>query len=279
MSTQNPACTRTCPFSTLRLCTLHPSRSSICLALIRRNTQSSRQARIAIKHRTTRSQEAFGGALRPFLGSDEGAEALSYALKIILNIVYGLTCASFDNPFRDIRNIDNIVAKRGALFMIDLKHAVQDRGYKVTHIKTDSIKIPNADPYIIEFVTKFGEDYGYEFEHEVTYEKFCLVNDAVYIARTAAGEWTAVGAQFAHPYVFKTLFSREEIVFDDLCETKTVTAALYLDFGDGEPHFVGRAGSFCPVDGGTGGGTLLRGKDGTFMLSQVQRVITGRSPQ
>ena len=44
--------------------------------------------------------------------------------------------------FRDNRNKDNIVAKRGALFMIDLKTCVQDRGFTVAHIKTDSIKDP-----------------------------------------------------------------------------------------------------------------------------------------
>ena len=60
---------------------------------------------------------------------EAAAEALAYALKIVINIVYGLTSARFDNPFRDNRNKDNIVAKRGALFMIDLKHAVQDKGY------------------------------------------------------------------------------------------------------------------------------------------------------
>jgi len=112
---------------------------------------------------------------------------------------------------------------------------------------------------------KFGKQYGYEFEHEATYEKFCLVNDAVYVAKEiATGKWTAIGAQFQHPYVFKTLFSKGAIVFEDLWEIKTVTAALYLDFGDGEPHFVGRAGAFVPVKPDTGGGTLLRGKDGQF---------------
>jgi Family of unknown function (DUF5906) len=251
----------------LDITSMHPA-SIVLLDLFgpyTKNFAALRDARIAIKHHDYDSaKRMFGGSLAQFLGSDDDAAALAYALKIIINIVYGLTSASFDNPFRDIRNVDNIVAKRGALFMIDLKQAVQDRGYKVIHIKTDSIKIPDADPYIIEFVTKFGQDYGYEFEHEVTYEKFCLVNEAVYIAKRATGEWTAIGAQFSHPYVFKTLFSREEIKFDDLCETKTVTAALYLDFGDGEPHFVGRAGSFCPVTSGSGGGTLLRGKDGVF---------------
>ncbi len=222
-------------------------------------------ARIAIKHGDyDAAKHYFGGALEPYLGSDADAAALAYALKIVINIVYGLTSAAFENPFRDIRNKDNIVAKRGALFMIDLKHAVQDQGYQVVHIKTDSVKIPGADQHIIEFVQKFGIDYGYEFEHEVTYEKFCLVNDAVYIAKIPGGKWTATGAQFAHPYVFKTLFSKEPVEFDDLCETRTVTTALYLDFGDGDPHFVGRAGSFVPVLPGTGGGHLLRGKDGTY---------------
>jgi hypothetical protein len=243
-----------------------------------------KNARVAIKRKQyAEAKKMLGGALAPYLDSEDDAKALSDALKIAINIVYGLTSASFDNPFRDLRNKDNIVAKRGALFMIDLMKAVQDKGLQVVHIKTDSIKIPDASPEIIDYVMQFGRDYGYEFEHEVTYEKFCLVNDAVYIAKTQGkkaatqevvlgdgetalsdGKWTATGAQFANPYVFKTLFSGEEIIFDDYVQTKTVTAALYLKFGEDEPHFVGRAGAFVPVQPGTGGGQLLRGKDGAF---------------
>ena len=79
----------------------------------------------------------FNGALAPYL-SEDAAGDLSQALKIVINIVYGLTSAGFENKFRDPRNKDNIVAKRGALFMIDLKNAVQKAGYQVAHIKTDS---------------------------------------------------------------------------------------------------------------------------------------------
>jgi phage/plasmid-associated DNA primase len=230
------------------------------------NFAALKEARLAIKRRDyATARKLLGGKLQPYLGSEDNAKALSDALKIAINIVYGLTSASFDNPFRDIRNKDNIAAKRGALFMIDLKLAVQDRGFKVIHIKTDSIKIPNATDEIIEFVMKFGEKYGYEFEHEVTYEKFCLVNDAVYIAKTQSGDWVATGAQFAEPYVYKTLFTKEAVNFDDLIQVKTVTsAALYLQFGDGEPAFVGRAGAFVPVQPGPGGGVLLRGKEGVY---------------
>jgi hypothetical protein len=222
-------------------------------------------ARIAIKRKDYDSaKHMLGGALEPYLGSEEDAAALAYALKIVINIVYGLTSASFDNPFRDLRNKDNIVAKRGALFMIDLKEAVQAKGFKVIHIKTDSIKIPDATHEIIEFVMDFGKGYGYDFEHEETYTKFCLVNDAVYVAKSADGHWTATGAQFQHPYVFKTLFSKEPLEFWDFVETKTVTTALYLDFGGESPHFVGKAGAFVPVKEGTGGGRLMRGKEGIF---------------
>lgn len=222
-------------------------------------------ARVAIKRRDYgRARTLLGGILGPYLGTDEDAKSLSDALKIVINIVYGLTSASFDNPFRDKRNKDNIVAKRGALFMIDLKLAVQEQGFQVVHIKTDSIKIPEATPEIIDFVMKFGEKYGYDFEHEETYSKFCLVNDAVYIAKTSKGEWTATGAQFQEPYVFKTLFSKEDLNYGDFVQTKTVTSALYLKFGDAEPHFVGRAGAFVPVKPGSNGGLLLRGKDGVF---------------
>lgn len=224
-----------------------------------------KEARMAIKRKDyEKARTLLGGKLARFLGDDEDAEALAYALKIVINIVYGLTSAKFPNPFRDNRNKDNIVAKRGALFMIDLKHAVQQRGYTVAHIKTDSIKIPEANSEIIDFVIEFGEKYGYDFEHEVTYDRFCLINDAVYIAR-AGDKWTAVGAQFQHPYVYKTLFTGEELTFNDYCETKNVTqGTMYLDFsGTGEVEHmvhVGRTGSFVPVT--EGGGQLWRIKDG-----------------
>ena len=229
-----------------------------------------KDARMAIKHKDyDLARSLLEGKLVNFLehaeDDDKGAEELAYALKIVINIVYGLTSARFENLFRDPRNRDNIVAKRGALFMIDLKHAVQDRGFTVAHIKTDSIKIPNATPDIIEFVIQFGKEYGYDFEHETTYDKFILINDAVYVARSN-GIWTAVGAQFQEPYVFKTLFSHEPLEFDDLCEVKNVTqGSMYLggteDTDDlSELRHVGRTGSFMPVR--YDGKALWRVKDG-----------------
>lgn len=229
-------------------------------------------ARLAIKHKDYElAKTLLGGKLQPFLGDEKDADALAYALKIVVNIVYGLTSAKFDNPFRDLRNKDNIVAKHGALFMIDLKHEVQKRGFTVAHIKTDSIKIPNATPEIIDFVMEYGERYGYTFEHEGTYEKFCLVNDAVYVAYDGE-KWNAVGAQFQHPYVYNALFQPgEDLSFDDLCETKQVTqGSMYLDFEaastpmaltHGGMQFVGRTGRFVPVTEESGGGILWRIKD------------------
>ena len=218
------------------------------------------------------AEKMLNGALIRYLGDKTALENLAQALKIAINSVYGLTAANFDNPFRDPRNKDNIVAKRGALFMINLKHVVQKMGYKVVHIKTDSIKIADATPDIIQFVMDYGKQYGYTFEHEATYDKICLVNDAVYIAKYKdgkhAGEWTATGTQFQVPYVFKKLFSREDITFEDVCETKSVSTALYLDMNESLPEgehnyrFIGKVGRFCPIKVGHGGGELLReGKD------------------
>ena len=243
-----------------------------------------REARIAIKHENyDEARKMLGGKLAKYLSDEYSPEDLAYAIKIPINMVYGQTAAKFENPFRDIRNIDNIVAKRGALFMVDLKHAVQEKGFKVAHIKTDSIKIPDATPEIIEFVMEFGKKYGYEFEHEATYDRMCLVNNAVYIAKykdgKKAGQWTATGAQFAVPYVFKKLFSKEEIVLDDLCETKEVkNSAIYLNMnerlpeGEQDYHFVGRVGNFCPIKPGCGGGELVRDakdKDGNLKYDAV----------
>lgn len=232
-------------------------------------------ARIAIKHKDfEKAKTMLNGALAKYLSDETLASDLAQALKIAINSVYGLTSAGFDNPFRDIRNVDNIVAKRGALFMINLKHEVQKRGFTVAHIKTDSIKIPNATPEIISFVTDYGKLYGYNFEHEATYDRMCLVNDAVYIAKYKdgkhAGEWTATGAQFQVPYVFKKLFSKEDITFKDVCETKSVSTSLYLDMNESLPEdqhnyiFIGKVGSFCPIKKGCGGGILYREKDGKY---------------
>ena len=255
----------------LDITSMHPS-SAILLNIFgpyTKNFEDLVKARVAIKNkRFSEAKKMLGGILTKYLDNPESASALAYALKIIINIVYGLTSAKFENKFKDPRNIDNIVAKRGALFMVDLKEAVQSLGYIVVHIKTDSIKIANADEKIISFVKDFGKKYGYNFEHETTYSKMCLVNDAVYIAKEN-DQWTAVGTQFQQPYVFKTLFSKEPIVFEDLCETKSVSTALYLNFNENSEsednlRFIGKVGSFCPILPGKGGGLLLREKDGKY---------------
>jgi hypothetical protein len=267
------------------------------------------QARIAIKHKEfDRAKKMLGGALAKYLTDESTAADLAQALKIAINSVYGLTSAKFTNPFRDIRNADNIVAKRGALFMVNLKHAVQNKGFTVAHIKTDSIKIPNATPDIIKFVVEYGKLYGYNFEHEATYDRMCLVNDAVYIARYATMErcadlygteymssnkdickdnskhpyaWTATGTQFQVPYVFKTLFSKENIEFEDLCETKSVTSSLYLDMNEGlaedehSYHFIGKVGQFCPIKEGCGGGVLLRESENKKTSEKSYSAATG----
>lgn len=274
----------------LDVASMHPT-SIVQLNLFGQYTQNFKDlldARIAIKRgEYDRAKTMLNGKLAPYLQDEKDADQLAYALKIVINIVYGLTSAKFDNPFRDIRNRDNIVAKRGALFMIDLKHYVQGliaegtipTDCRVVHIKTDSIKVscpsrPDMIPKIVTLVSEFGEQYGYEFEHEATYEKFCLVNDAVYIAKVGwaekqkkIGTWEATGAQFQHPYVYKTLFTGEEVHFDDLCETKSVTkGAMYLDFEHDAPmvtakeglKFVGRTGRFSPVIEGQNGAVLYR---------------------
>lgn len=287
----------------LDVASMHPH-SAINLNAFGEYTQHFKDlvdARIAIKRKDfDKARKMFGGKLAPYLDDETTAKNLTQALKIAINSVYGLTSANFDNPFRDIRNKNNIIALRGALFMRTLQDEVQKRGFKVAHIKTDSIKIPDATPEIIEFVMDFGRKYGYEFEHEATYDRMCLVNDAVYIAKYDNGEWTATGTQFQIPYVFKKLFSKEDILFDDLCETKSVTSSLYLDMNENLPdvsslekelnkvlknspgdenlinnlkeeiakghnyRFIGKVGRFCPIKPSCGGGLLMREKDGKY---------------
>lgn len=275
------------------------------------------EARVLIKHGDfDAARKMMGGRLAPYLNDESKAKELANALKTALNSCYGLTAASFENPMRDIRNKNNVVALRGALFMKTLQDEVQARGFTVLHIKTDSIKIADATPEIIKFCMEFAKKYAYNFEHEATYDRMCIVNDAVYIAKYATvaacekmygyapgdnkkaerehKKWTATGAQFAVPYVFKKLFSKEPIVFEDLCVTNEVKgSAIYLDMNEKLPdvtayeeelkklrknnvdpkrqeqlieliesghdrQFVGRIGNFCPIKPGCGGGELVR---------------------
>lgn len=245
-----------------------------------KNYSDLKDARVAIK--TGHLEEArhmLDGKLAVYLNDDSLIEDLAYALKIALNSAYGLTSASFDNAMRDKRNVNNIIALYGALFMRTLQDEVQDRGFTVAHIKTDSIKIPNASSEIIEFCKEFAIKYGFIFEHEATYEKMCLVNKAVFIAKyewaekeRLIGKWSATGSQFAEPYVMKKLFTQQPIIFEDYKQTKSVTnpATIYLDFNeglvDGEHAYthVGKVGAFVPVMPTTGGGILLRKKEDKY---------------
>lgn len=274
----------------LDIASMHPN-SAVALMFFGKHTENFKQllqARIYIKHKDYESaKKLFGGKLAKYLDDPKMAKKLSKALKIPINAVYGLTSARFENPFYDKRNVNNIVALRGALFMKTLFDEVTAKGFRIIHVKTDSIKIAEATPEIIQFCMDFAEKYGYTFEHEATYEKICLVNNAVYVAKAATpewcqqtygylpeenepsyleenGYWTATGTQFQVPYVFKTLFSKQPVDFEDKCEVKSSKeGALYLDFNEELPEgehnyrFVGKVGQFTPMKNGAGGAKLL----------------------
>ena len=224
----------------LDVASMHPT-SAIELDMFgvyTKNFKALMEGRLCCKHNDMDGlMSMFDGKLKEILEQDDlTLKDISNGLKTAINSVYGLTSASFENQFRHPLNNDNIVAKRGALFMINLKHEVQERGYTVAHIKTDSIKIPNADQSIIDFVFDYGKQYGYTFEHEDTYRRFALVNKSTYICQDEEGVWHATGAQFADPYVFKSLFTKEPLVKEDFFVTKEVkNASVYL--GD---RFIGR---------------------------------------
>lgn len=239
--------------------------------------------RLHVKHKEyDEIRSMYNGALAKYLQTDEDADALSFALKIAINSVYGLTAATFSHPLRDPRNIDNWVAKRGALFMIDLMLNVRAMGYTVLHCKTDSIKVLNPDEKVANYIYEYGKKFGYTFEIEHIFDRICLVNDSVYACKYTdepengkdVGKWDAIGKQFQVPYVFKTLFSHEPIEFEDMCETKNVETALYLDYNENLPdgehdyQFVGKTGQFCPIKPGCGGALLMREKDGKYAAAE-----------
>ena len=241
----------------LDIASLHPNsiRAMNCFGEYTKNFTDILDARVAIKHKDyDTARKMLNGRLSPYLEDESTAKDLAQALKIAINSVYGLTAASFDNPFRDIRNKNNTVALRGALFMRTLQDEVESRGFQIVSIKTDSIKIVDATKEIIDFCVDFAKQYGYTFEFEAFYDRICQINDADYIAKYKdpewcketfgyipgdnakhGGEWTATGKQFQIPYVFKTLFSKESITLEDMGETKEVKTALYLDMNESLP--------------------------------------------
>lgn len=212
-----------------------------------------RDARLYIKHRDYESAgKLLDGILKPYLKSPKDAKKLSKALKLILNSLYGWCAATFNCEFKDPRDLDNIVAKRGALFMITLKNEVLKRGFEVIHCKTDSIKVVNPTPELHQFVNDFGEKYGYIFEVEEKFEKIALLNRAVYVAKEFedspayldrkednpnASRWTATGGTAKEQsYVMKKLFTGEPWDISDLPQKKKAQkGALYLDYNEDFP--------------------------------------------
>lgn len=236
---------------------LHPA-SIISMNKFGKYTQKYkelRDLRVAIKqHDLEKARDMMGGSLAKYLTNEEEADALAQAAKLILNSTYGFCSATFNNPFLDSRDKNNTVALKGSLFMRTLQDEVVKRGFTVAHIKTDSIKIPNATPEIVQFCIDFAKPYGYVFEFEGFIDRMCLVNGSTYVAKFATpekcqeifgcvpgdnkkypGQWAATAKQFQVPYVFKTLFSKEPITFEDMCETFETKTALYLDKNEDLP--------------------------------------------
>lgn len=287
----------------LDVSSMHPS-SIIALNLFGNEyTQRFKElvdARIAIKHGDyDKAKTLLNGELAPFLDDPSQAKALANALKLAINSVYGMTYQDYEgNPFHDKRNVNNIVALRGAIFMKMLQDEMEGRGVKVVAIRTDSIKLLSPSPEDIDFAMEFAKKYSYSFEFECVYDRICLTTKSDYVAKymTAekckelygwvpeenekmGGQWTSTAAFFSRPYVFKKLFSHDEITFKDICETKERRAgSMYLDMNEGLPEgehnyvFVGRVGLFCPIAPGRGGGELMakiENKNGTISYNAV----------
>lgn len=219
-------------------------------------------ARVAIKHKDfDAARKMFNGKLAKYLTDESQAGDLSTALKTAANSLYGVSYASFDNPARDPRNVNNIIALRGSLVMRTLQKEVEDMGYKVIHIKTDSIKVADPDEKICNYIVEFGKSYGISYEVEHTWNKICLVNDAVFVGQHGADDkkdplgWETTGKEFQVPYVRKSLFTKEPIEFWDYCTTFNVSkGTLHLVTEEGtdteNDEFIGRVGLFVPMKHG-----------------------------
>jgi hypothetical protein len=99
--TLNPGFTGTLLF--LDVASMHPTTIEI-LNLFGKYTarfSALKEARMAIKRRDFDSaRKMMDGRLAPYLENEDGADKLAYALKIVINIVYGLTSAKFPKPLQ-----------------------------------------------------------------------------------------------------------------------------------------------------------------------------------
>lgn len=210
--------------------------------------------RMNIKHKDfDAARELYNGRLKKYLDDVNEAKDLSNALKGVINIVYGMTSAKFPNKFKHPDNHDNIVAKRGALFIMTLKKEVQERGYQVVHVKTDSIKVVGATQELKDFIWEFAAKYGYSFDHEKTFGVMGLINKSTYAGwYEVDGEirWETIGTQFIEPIVRKRLFTKEEVVETDYFLRKNAKVPIYI----GE-RFVGK---FAEVYASKTGSELMR---------------------
>lgn len=224
--------------------------------------------RYALKHNEIeKAKVIFDGELDDFFKDEDDVESvvetLQASFKLGLNSTYGQT-SSTNGYFEieDKRNVNNIVALRGAMVLKIIQDEVEARGFTVIHIKTDSIKIADPTDDILNLVDEIGKHYGYTFETEHTWSRICLVDKAQFIGLHDVDDpkspliWEATGAAFKVPYIFKNLFSHEKVTFSDLSKTINVKkGTLHLVYPDGSDIFIGRVGLFCPMK--TKGGTLL----------------------
>lgn len=272
----------------LDVASLHPTSLILmdCFGPYTKRFEELKEGRLFIKRMAAKDEITFAdlqeaqsylkGALVPYL--DKGKSMLhdlANALKIAINAVYGQTSARFPNIFNGNKfdraaNPDNIVAKRGALFMIELQKFCEFRGWNVVHIKTDSIKVADSTPEIVQEIVDFGARYGYTFEHEATYDRLCLLDKAQYAAHDADG-WHFTGACFLHPYVCKRLFLGEEPVLEDCFERKQVSGNSAMMLGG---EHVGRVGRFVPVKDGN---ELVRVSDGRGLVSGTKDFLWAKA--
>lgn len=261
---------------------MHPS-SIIAENLFGEYTKNFKELvdiRVALKHKEIdKVKGMMNGALTPFLTDAASAKQLSSALKIAINSVYGMTWQKV-SPFYDPKNIDNIVAKRGALFMIRLRNKLQNMGVTIVHCKTDSIKVENPTPEIEELIFAEGKKYGYTFEIEHKFEKLCLTDKASYVAKLSdddpehPGEWDFKAEPYIEPYIYKPLFKKEELLVEDLALKKTVQGAkMYIEYDSGDRKFVGRCGKFVPVL--EGGGKLISVRPDAKKGGEKESAVTG----
>lgn len=194
--------------------------------------------RLAIKHKDFDfARKAMGGALEKYLKDESVAKDLSNTLKTVINSVYGLTSARF-KTHSEIRTLTILSLSVEPYLWLILNMLYRLEGLPSLILRLTGLRYQTQHPrsYNLLLITvRCMVTHLNTRLHTIVY----VWLTTLFILLVTMSQVVVNGPRLVHSLqclmYSKKLFSGEDIVFNDLCETKAVTTALYLDMNEKLP--------------------------------------------